>query len=347
MAVKKVKAEKQLNYFLPMVERQLILPYVMTVLGNDTFDGAKGDTVNVKVTDGSIAVARDFDFRGRTGPIVLDDIFQTGGKLPVKLTSHVYHATGLEDEHFTLDDISFATEVLAPQAEAVVSRIENKALQGFRNLDVKHTVPFAAGDDPFLAALEAKRLMDSEKVAPKTGRVHLVGSDVAAAWVASDRLTRYDSTGQEGTPALRDAVIGRLAGAPVVEHSGLEPDEAYYMHSSGLVLANVAPSVPRGAVQGSTGVGRRGIRARWIQDYDANYLRDRSIVSSFLGVNEIKDERDSNGDWIIEEGDGFDQEELDVMRTRDGDPVSVQPTGTRKNVRVVKYQVSGTGSVLA
>ena len=44
------------------------------------------------------------------------------------------------------------------------------ALAAFRNLNPKHEVPYAAGDDPFLAVLEARRLMDSEKVAPRAGR---------------------------------------------------------------------------------------------------------------------------------------------------------------------------------
>lgn len=346
MAVKKVKAKKQINYFLPMVERQLILPYVMTILGGDTFKGAKGDTVNVKVTEGSIATARDYDFRGRTGPIVLDDIYQTGGNMPIKLTTHVVSATGLEDEHFTLDDIDFAREVLSPQVEAVTNRVESKALTGFRNLHPKHTLDFDGDDDPHLVAVESKRLMDSDKVAPYSGRVFLIGTDVAAAWLASDRLSEYNSTGQEGTPALRDAIIGRLSGSPVVVHNGLAADEGFYLHSSGLVLGNAVPDVPRGAVTGNTGVGRRGIGARWIQDYDANYLRDRSIVSTFLGVNEIRDERTAAGDWIIEEGE-FDEEDLDVMRNRDGSAVTPQAVGTRKNVRIVKFNVTGVGSVLA
>lgn len=345
MAVKKLKARKQIQYTLPMVERQLILPYVMTVLGNNTFDGAKGDTVMVKVTDGSIATARDYDFRGRTGPIVLDDIYQTGGQLPVKLTTHVVSATGLELEHWTLDDIDFAREVLKPQAESVVARVEAKALTGFRNLHPKHTITFDAADDPHLVSIEAKRLMDSDKVAPFSGRVHLIGTDVAAAWLASDRLSAYTSTGQEGTPALRDAIIGRLGGSPVVVHNGLNPEEGYYLHSSGLVLANVAPKVPMGAALGDSGVGRRGIRATWIQDYDANYARDRSMVHTFLGVNEIRDERRSDGGWIVEE-DEFDADELEFLKNPDGTDVVPVAVGTRKNVRIIKYTVTGTGSVL-
>jgi hypothetical protein len=344
MAVRKLKARKQINFALPMLQRQLIAPLVTTMLGGDMFKGALGDTVNLKVTDGSIATAREYDFRGRTGPIVLDDIFQSGGNFPVKLNTHLYSATGLEDEHFTLDDITFATDVLAPQVSAVAEKMEKKTVTAFRNLTFKHTLTFDASDDPHLVTLEARRLMDSDKVAPRNGRVHLVGSDIAAAWLASDRLSKYESTGETGTPALRDAIIGRLAGAPVIEHNGLEPDEGYYLHSSGLLVANVAPVVPRGAVTGDSGISRLGYGLRWIQDYDANYLRDRSIVSSFYGVNEVRDERDEDGNWIVEVGE-FDDEQLEVMRNRDGSTVTPVAVGTRKNVRVLKYEVSGTGAV--
>lgn len=345
MAVRKLKAKKQVNFALPMLQRQLIAPLVTTMIGGDNFKGALGDTVSLKVTEGSIAVAREYDFRGRTGPIVLDDIFQSGGNFPVKLNTHLYSATGLEDEHFTLDDISFAQEVLQPQVTAVAEKMEAKTVAAFRNLTFKHTITIDASDDPHLVALEARRLMDSEKVAPRTGRFFLIGSDVAAAWLSSDRLSRYDSTGETGTPALREAIIGRLAGAPVIEHNGLDPDEAYYFHSSGLLVANVAPAVPIGAVTGNSGISKLGYGLRWLQDYDANYLRDRSIVSSFYGVNEVRDERDAAGNWIVETGE-FDADQLAVMRNKDGSAVTPVAVGTRKNVRVIKFVVTGTGSVL-
>jgi hypothetical protein len=171
-----------------------------------------------------------------------------------------------------------------------------------------------------------------------------VGSDVAAAWLASDRLSKYESTGETGTPALRDAIIGRLAGAPVIEHNGLNPEEGYYLHSTGLLVANVAPVVPLGAATGQSGISKLGYGLRWVQDYDANYLRDRSIVSSFYGVNEVRDERTAAGDWIVEVGE-FDDDQLEVMRNRDGSAVVPVTVGTRKNVRVIKYNVTGTGAV--
>ena len=346
MAVQKVKAKKQASFALPMVEKQLVLPLLMTIVGKENFTGAANDTVNFKLKDGSIATARDYDFRGRSGPIVLDDIYQTGGNIPIRLNTHVVSATGLEDEHFTLDDIDFATEVLAPQVTAVVERVEAKALSAIRNTtSIKHAVTFGNEGDPHLIATEAKRLMDSEKVAPYNGRVFVVGNNIAAHFRASDRLSRYDSVGLEGTPALRDAVIGALAGSPVIEHNGLDPDEGFYMHGTSFVLGNASPNVPRGAVTGNSNISRRGISVRWIQDYDANYLRDRSIVSTFVGINEIRDERDANGNWIIEVGE-FDAEELAVMKNADGTDVVPAAVGTRKNVRIVKLTFTGTASVL-
>lgn len=346
MAVQKVKAKKQAQLALPLVEKQLILPLLLTIVGKENFTGAKNDTVNFKLKDGSIATARDYDFRGRTGPIVLDDIYQTGGNIPIRLNTHVVSATGLEDEHFTLDDIDFATDVLAPQVTAVVDRVESKALTAIRSsTSIKHTVTFGDTVDPHLVAVEAKRLMDSEKVAPYSGRVFVVGNDIAAAFRASDRLARFDSTGLAGTPALRDAVIGSLSGSPVVEHNGLNANEGFYLHGTSFILANAAPDVPRGAVTGNSGISRRGVAVRWIQDYDANYLRDRSIVSTFIGVNEIRDERDADGNWIVETGE-FEADELEVMKNKDGSPVVPVPVGTRKNVRIVKLAFTGTGSVL-
>lgn len=346
MAVHKIKAKKQVNFALPMVERQLVLPLFLTIVGKDNFVGALNDTVNFRIKDGSVATARDYDFRGRTGPIVLDDIYQNGGSIPIRLNTHVVSATGLEDEHFTLDDIQFATDVLAPQVEAVVQRVEAKALAAVRgSTAANHTISFGGSVDPHLIATEAKRLMDSDKVAPYSGRAFVVGNDIAAAFRASDRLSQYDSVGLSGTPAVRDAIIGQLAGSPVVEHNGLNPDEGYYLHGTSFILASVAPDVPRGAVTGNAGVGKRGVAVRWIQDYDANYLRDRSVVSTFLGVNELRDQRNPDGSWIVEEGE-FDADELAVMRNPDGSEVVPVPVGTRKNVRMVKLDFTGTGSVL-
>jgi hypothetical protein len=35
-----------------------------------------------------------------------------------------------------------------------------------------------------------------------------------------------------------------------------------------------------------------GLAMRWIRDYDANYLRDRSVVSAFAGYASVEEDPD-------------------------------------------------------
>ena len=51
MAVQKVKAKKQAQFALPMVEKQLVLPLLLTIVGKENFTGARNDTVNFKLKD--------------------------------------------------------------------------------------------------------------------------------------------------------------------------------------------------------------------------------------------------------------------------------------------------------
>lgn len=319
MAVLKAKPEKIIEFFLAMVGRELLGPDLITRVSEDFFKGAQNDTVSMRI--GNLrAVARDYEFRTRTAPIVMDDI-EGGDTIPITLDRHVYSATGLTDEQLTLDNIEFATDVLSPQVEAVVGNYESKVVAAFRAAQAAATVTATLSTDPHKVALEARRLMNGFKVAPYTNRVFLVGSDVEAAWLASDRLSDADKIGNV-SDAVREAIIGKLAGAPVVVHPNLNPNEAYYFHKSSFVQGSVAPVAPRGAVV-SAKVSRNGYAARWLMDYDPQFLRDRSVVSSFIGINEILDERVG--------GDGADAG--DIVASPD-------------NVRIVPITLTGTGTVL-
>jgi P22 coat protein - gene protein 5 len=326
MAVIKAKQEKIVPFFLELLQREQLLSMLITRIGGDQFKGALGDTVTLRTNERLTAVARQYTWRTRPAPIVLDDITGFEDGIPIKLDTHLYSATGLTDEHMTLDEIQFAQEVLQPQAEAVGREINARCLAAFRAADWKQSFTVAAGIDPHRVAVEARRRIDSDKVAPQGGRVFLIGSDIAAEWLVSDRLSKYDWNGQTGTPALREATIGQLAGTPVVVNNELNPDEAYYFHKGSLVVANLAPVVPQGAAAGRTGVNAAGFAARWLQDYDAAYLTDRSIVSSFVGISEIKDERKG--------GNGVDANDL------------LEDPNARNNVRGLKITYTGTGSVI-
>lgn len=328
MAVIKAKADKVVRLALAIMERNLISPYLSTRIpdAGRVFNGAKNDTVTLQV--GNLrAVAREYEWRTRTAPIVMDDIQGEGG-MAFKLDRHFVSATALTLEHMTLDEISLVNDVIGPQAESVALKLEAAVITKFGTIPWKRTLAFDQTDDPHLVALEAKRLLDADKVAPMAGRAYLVGSNVAAAWLASDRLSKYDSTGQQGTPALREAIIGRLSGAPVVQSLDVDPNFAWYGHPTALFIANVAPVVPEGAVKGTRGISRAGFAGTWIQDYDGNYARDRSLFHAFGGMTDVRDERDANGDLLDADGSDY---------------------ATAKNVRGIgmTYTPTGTGAVFA
>lgn len=303
MAVIKAKADKLIRLALPIMERNLVSPYLCTRVPDGVFTGAKNDTVTVHI--GALrAVARAYEFRTRTAPIVMDDIEGEGG-IAVKLDTHTVSATSLTLEQLTLDEINLVTDVIGPQAEAVAAQLEAATLAKFAAIPWKRTLAITGAMDPLKVAVEARRLLNADKVAPDSGRVFLIGSNVEAAWLASDRLSRYDSTGEQGTPALRDAIIGRLAKAPVVSLMELNPDFIWYGHPSALVLATVAPVVPGGAAQGKQGISRLGFAGTWLQDYDPNYARDRSMFHAFAGLTDIRDERKANGDLLDPTGAGY------------------------------------------
>jgi len=326
MAVLKAKSEKIVPFFLGLWQREQLLSMLITRWGGDNFKGALGDTITVKTNDRKIATAREYTWRTRPEPIKLDDISGYEDGLPVKLDTHLYSATGLTDEHFTLDDVQFATDVLQPQAQAVGEELNARCMAAFRAAKWKRSFEVAAGIDPHLVAVEARRRLDADKTAPQGGRVFLIGSDIAAEWLVSERLSKYEWNGEVGTPAVRQHTIGQLGGTPVIVNNELEPDEAYYFQKGSLLVANVAPAVPQGAVAGRTGVNAAGFAARWLQDYDAAYLTDRSIVSTFAGISEIRDERKG--------GDGADKFDL------------LEDESARHNVRGLKITYTGTGSVL-
>lgn len=344
MAVLKVKAEKVIEYSLPLATRQMLAPWLVTRFAGENFVGAKGDTVNMKIED-LYAVARDYEWRTRNAPIVLDDI-QGGASMPVKLNKHVYSATSLTDEHKKMDEVKLAAEVVGPQMRAIAKDYEAKAVAGYRTLnnhpDLIMPSAALADVDPHLYVTEAVRRLDSLKVAPEEGRAILIGSNVAAAWIASDRLSQYNSIGEVSVPAVRRGIIGSLGGLPVIRHNGLLPNEGYLTTPNAMVLASLAPEIPDGAKAGAN-LSLNGYAMRWIADYDSSYLRDRSIVSSFLGVADIRDERAADGSWIYEVGD-LDEDDLPIDPST-GNPVATVPVGTRHNVRNVRFTFTGTGAI--
>lgn len=289
MAVIKAKPEKFMPFMFGLVQRQLVIPQLFTRVADDTFKGAKNDTVTMKV-GGLHTVARDYEFRTRTAPIVLDDIQGEGG-IPIKLDRHIYSATGLTDEQMTFDEIEWTGDVIRPQAEAVANKFERAVVDGFNTIQYRNTIDFAHGDDPYLVAVEAQRMFDATGLLPEEGRYWLVGSNVAASILSHERVSKASVAGDaRAATALGRAALLDIGGFTIVKSLSVDPNFSAFMHRSVMVLGTVAPVAPRGANQ-SARVSQDGLALRWLADYDSNFLRDRSIISMFFGMTPVYDER--------------------------------------------------------
>jgi len=278
------------------LRRELMLPRYVTRLGLADFRGRLNDTVNMRVP--TILDARDYEWRTRNAPIVLDELTELS--ISVDLDKHIYSAVALTDEELTLDVFDFTAQVLTPQVIAVAEKIEaliatEMVGATYAAGPVVYTESATSAGTPFYMALvEARKILNAAHV-PPGDRVVLIGSDVEAAALKEEDLRRADASG--GTQTLRRGELGQLAGFIIVTSHSIPADFAIAFHRSAFVFANVAPVVPEGAVSGRS-VAEGGIAMRYLRDYDPTYLRDRSVVSSFAGTASVNDTRDDHGDLV-------------------------------------------------
>jgi hypothetical protein len=279
---------------LGLLEREIVLPRLVTRLGLADFQGAANDTVNLRVQ--AILTAREYEWRTRNAEIVLDDVEELS--VPVTLNKHPYSAVGVTDEELTLDITSFATQVLRPQVRAVAEKLEGYVATSMANATYQDTISFTNSTNSAWDVIVSARQKLNENNVPLAGRVLVLGSNVEAEFLRTDLFVKANESGS--TSALRDATIGQLGGFTIVGGvNAINANAAYAFHPTAFVLANMAPAVPDGAVMGSS-QSSDGLAMRWLRDYDARYLRDRSIVSAFAGTASVNDARDASGDLTSE-----------------------------------------------
>lgn len=314
-----LKPEKYVALALASLEKKTILPMAFTKIDGTVFKGARNDEVTVFRTPG-ITRARDYEWRTRTAPIVLDRIARTETTLTMK--DHIYNAVPITDEELTLDVTNFNLEVLDPQMTAVAERAEGKIWKALRQDNAfKRTDLEVDGSKRVLTELlKIKSVLDAQGT-PKANRRLIVGAEMANWIRASEDLLKYDLA--QATTTFRQATLGRIADFDIIEFHGIEDNSFYAVHQSALVFANMAPASPEGATY-SARQSYNGWALRVLKDYDPNYLRDRSIVSMFGGTAPVLDELDMKKDDL-----GVWVPKLDA----EGEPVY-----TGKNVRGAKGQ---------
>lgn len=333
------KTEKRVQLALKALLQLSDLSDMVTRIDGGQFVGALGD--EVFHTLDAATRARDYEWRTRNAPIVMDEIFRN--KISVRLTDHTYSGNKFTDEEEKLDLSSYAREILAVQVRAMVKRLNNKVLTALTTAPFKITTLNAIGsgtgaDDPFDKALEWQAALDDQGT-PDDDRILLLGSN-AFRWMAkADGIVKYDT--EQARTVFRKGVFGEVAGFQVKKSTVLGPNDIYALDRSWAVMANVAPVVPDGATWGAR-LQADGYGLRVIRDYDAMYLSDRSIVSTFTGISSVNDEYERHTTASATTANGLGDS------AQKGDPVFdftnkvIKLTG--KNVRGAKGTFTPVGS---
>lgn len=285
MANSFLKPEVIVNQGLGLLQRELILPRLVTRYGAADFVGAKNDTINVKIP--SLLAGRDYEWRTRNAAIQVDELNEQS--IPVTLNKHPYSAVAITDEELTLDIKSWGEQVARPQIRAVAETLEGYIADAMAGATYSTAdLDPGAFTDFHAMAVEARRRLNVANV-PAAGRVIVLGSNLEADALNDEQLKKVNESGNGDV--LREAVIGRVAGFTVIGNvNSIDPDVGYAFHPSAFAFANVAPVVPAGVPAGAAGVFE-GLAMRWIRDYDTAYLRDRSVYSAFAGAASVADER--------------------------------------------------------
>jgi hypothetical protein len=288
-----LKPEKLIAQGLGLLQRELLLPRLVVRRGIADFQGAKDDTINIRIP--SILKGREYEWRTRGSAITTDDLKEFS--IPVTLNKHPYSAVGITDEELTLDIVSWGEQVARPQIRAVAELLEGYITAAMVAANYRHTVEYVQPDPEvegkdyafYRAAVKARKFLNQENV-PAAGRKLLCGANVEEAALNSAHLIDVDTSGTD--TVLRDAVIGKVAGFEVIGNcNSIDPDFAVAFHPTAFALGNVAPVVPDGAKAGAT-LEFESLAMRWIRDYDSDHLRDRSVYSSFAGATSVEDGRD-------------------------------------------------------
>ncbi|WP_172384858.1 P22 phage major capsid protein family protein [Streptomyces sp. MNP-20] len=277
-----LKAEVIAATALGLLEREMILSRLVWSNAGFDFTGAKADTVTVRIP--ASTTAREYEWRNeRPTDIVLDSLAEDS--ITVTLNKDIYSAVAVTDEELTLDIKDFGSQVLQPQVNAVAKAVDTGVATMIEGAAYGTPTVTLDAKDPWEGIVDARAALNKNEV-PQEGRTLLVGADVETALLKSKRLSDVATSGSDS--ALRNATVGRLAGFDVVVSNAIKPRAAYAFVPSAFVLATRAPAIPAGVTSGSS-QSYGGLSMRWIRDYDAAKLRDRSILNLYTGFNVMTD----------------------------------------------------------
>jgi hypothetical protein len=257
--------------------------------------------------------------RGLRPSIVVDTLSET--TISAAIDDVVYNAIGVTDEQMTLDVQDFGRQVVAPQVRAMAEIVDAKVatllatapyqtgqsgLFTNTKLSTTYHAPGATTNNPTPSGgtisdgysvmadeylrllLQARTTMD-KKFVPQQDRTLVVSPEIEFVLLQSKRLTQSALGADDiASQSLRQAVVGSLYGMNVVVAQGLPAYSSFLIHRTAFVLTTIAPRVPDQAPFGATN-SEAGFAMRWVKDYDAQYMIDRSVFSLYTGSTSVND----------------------------------------------------------
>jgi hypothetical protein len=236
--------------------------------------------------------------------IVTDTLTET--QLSFTIDEVVYNAIGVTDEQMTLDITSFGQQVVAPQTRAMAEHMDAKVVglmidgtkYGTDNKLTTTTKAVNAATNPGTLDKQAQELLDrilkarqvlNQKFVPLADRTLVISPDLEYVLLSNSQFRASSLTTEErAASVLGEATIGRLFGMDVVLLQTLPANTAIVFHRSAFFLTTIAPKVPAQAPFGEVGT-YDGVALRWIQDYDANHMEDRSVFTLYAGGSHVLD----------------------------------------------------------
>lgn len=288
MANTYLKGTKIAAAALGLLEREIILPALVWRDAGGDFAGAGGDTISIRVP--ARTQARTRTLRGArqstsegAGIITMDELAEH--KVDVTLDEAIYNAVPITDEELALDITSFGQQILAPQVRAVAEGLENKLAAEMVGATYATSLTVDTSD-PYNTLVDARVALNKQNV-PMSERTCVVGADLEGVFLKSEHISMVDKSGSDS--ALRDAVIGRVAGfGNIYVSNALPANVGFCFHRTAYVLSMKAPQVPDGASFGAS-QAYGGLAMRVLRDYDFRNVQDRCLVDLYAGTNIVAD----------------------------------------------------------
>lgn len=259
---------------IQVLARQLVLGVTVYTDASADFQGQVGSTINIRKIGSLTARAQVNGGDAITVDAAADTV------VPLTLAHQLYSAVRITDQDLTMAIEDLAQQILTPQILAVVTLVESD-IYSVLNAVTGGIVNVTAANIRN-SVLTAGATLDNAYV-PYAERVLAVSPNVAQL-ILQDTSQTLQALVQGGDPsAFRDAIIGEYLGFTVVKAPGLAATEARAYHRDAVAFASRAPLVPDGVPFGK-GISFGGYALRWIRDYDASTLSDRSVVSCLSGA---------------------------------------------------------------